>query len=85
MDTSHPHTTDAKSCSPEDGAILIRANLHCVHVGRRTAVLHVNNWADGVKGIQYQVFLDFASTTQAPIASSEVEAVIARLFPEYST
>ncbi len=74
---------DSKSCSPEDGRVLILANLRRVTIGNRSAIINVHNWADSVKGIQHQVSLDFDSTTQLPEASPEAQAVIARLFPGF--
>lgn len=73
---------DAKSCSPEDGAILIRENGHRVVIGDYSAIIQVNNWYDVATGPHYLVSLDHRSTVKAAPAAVEAVRVILRLFPE---
>ena len=74
--------SDSKSCSVEDGSILTSQDLHRVNFNGRSAVIRINSWASTVKGIEFQVSLDFISTAELSMASQAAHDVILRLFPE---
>lgn len=81
-------TTNSKSCPAEDGPILVRADGKRVRIGRYTAIICVNTFAQVGKRrpIEYYVYLDFAShAADRPEASVEATAVIEQLFSEFAT
>jgi hypothetical protein len=81
MNMHGQNRTGEKRCSPDDGPIIMRSDLHRVRIGNRTATIHASSSARSTP--EFRVFLDFASDTKTGHnASAEVTAIIARLFPE---
>jgi hypothetical protein len=78
-----PATTDWKSCSPSQGAILVLNKEKRVRLGSHNPII-CYDVSVPTGGGNMKVYLDFGSTTRHEQADANAEVVIAQLFPEYT-